>query len=221
MTDEQKNQIRQTLATQGFSQEQIDNAKIAFSSTTESHATQVIQSSVPMYPKHFIQQVLINEMAAVVKASPWLGFICISSGIEFLGKCIDANYPTDWNQSGRSRHNFKDAIEKLNAFIKYRQLLSRPNFDLYSEFRCGLVHACAPKGNVSLSHGTEEKPTIIGQTGEINFNADELFEDFKAACEEVINMTFTQPNKMNEAKIFINCTLTLAPRTTDTSSYSD
>ena len=209
MTDEQRNQIRQTLANKGFSQEQIDNAKVAFSSTTDSHITQTVQASVPMYPKHFIQQVLINELADVVKTSPWLGFICISSGIEFLGKCIDTDYPENWNQSGRSRQNFKDAIEKINALSKYRQLLTRPNFDLYSEFRCGLVHACAPKDNVSLSHGTEEKPTIIGQTGEINFNADELFEDFKAACEELINMPFVQPNKMNEEKIFINCTLTL------------
>lgn len=205
MTDEQKNQIRQTLSTKGFSQEQIDNTKIAFSSTTESHT---VQASVPMFPKHFIQQVLINELVDVVKASPWLGFICISSGIEFLGKCLDTDYPTNWNQSGQSRKNFKEAIEKLNALSKYRQLLSRPNFDLYSEFRCGLVHACAPKDNVSLSHGTEEKPTIITQSGEINFNADELYNDFKIACEEVINMSFTSPNKMNEAKIFINCTLT-------------
>lgn len=218
MTEEQKNQIRQTLKTNGFSKEQIDNAKIAFSSTTESHITQIVEASVPMYPKHFIQQVLINELTTVVKTSPWLGFICISSGIEFLGKCIDTNYPTNWNQSGQSRQNFKDAIEKLNAFNKYRPLLSRTNFDFYSEFRCGLVHACAPKDNVSLSHGTEEKPTSFGQKGEINFNADELFEDFKSACEEVINMSFTQPNKMNEAKLFINCTLTPTLKTTDTSS---
>jgi len=206
MTEEQKNQIRQTLTTKGFSEEQIDNAKIAFSSTTESHT---VHASVPMYPKQFIEQVLINELAEVVKTSPWLGFICISSGIEFLGKCIDNNNPTDWNAERVSKPNFRNAIENLNAFSKYKPLLSRPNFDLYREFRCGLVHACAPGANVSLSHGTEEKPNIIGQTGEINFNADEVYADFKAACEEVINMEFTNPpNKMNVAKIYINCTLT-------------
>lgn len=218
MTEEQKNQIKGVLADKGFSQEQIDNTKIVYSSTTESHT---VQASVPMYPKQFIQTVLITELESVVKTSPWLGFICISSGIEFLGKCIDTDYPSDWNQPGRSRPNFKDAIEKLNALTKYRPLLTRPNFDLYSEFRCGLVHACAPKDNISLSHGTEEKPTILGQTGEINFNADELYEDFKSACEEVINMNFAQPNKMNEAKIYINCTLTPTPKTTDTSSLSN
>ena len=221
MTEEQKNQIRQTLKTNGFSKEQTDNAIIAFSSTTESHIKETVQASVPMYPKHFIQQVLINELSAVVKTSPWLGFICISSGVEFLGKCIDKAYPTNWNQTGQSRQNFEDAIEKLNAFSKYRQLLTRHNFDFYNEFRCGLVHTCAPKDNVSLSHGIEEKPTIFGQTGEINFNADEFYEDFKSACEEVINMTFAPPNKMNEAKIFINCILTTTLKTTDTSSFSE
>ncbi|MBI3510737.1 MAG: hypothetical protein HY064_08735 [Bacteroidetes bacterium] len=218
MTDEQKNEIRETLTKQGFSNEQIDNAKVAFSSTTESHT---IQISLPMFPKHFIRQVLITELAAVVKTSPWLGFICISSGMEFLGKCIDSNNPTGWNAECVSGPNFKNVIETLEAFKKYRPLLSRPNFNLYREFRCGLVHACAPGDNVSLSHGTDEKPTILEQTGEINFNADELYEDFKSACEEVINMNFEQPNKMNEAKIYINCTLTPSPKTTNTSSYSD
>lgn len=218
MTNEQKNQIKAILSQKGFTSEQIDYAKISFSSTTESN---VVLASLPMYPKHFIQQVLMNELAEVVKTSPWLGFICISSGIEFLGKCIDTDNSTDWNAERVSRKNFKNAIQKLNALGKYRPLLSRPNFDLYSEFRCGLVHACAPGNNVSLSHGTEEKPTIIGQTGEINFNADELYDDFKSACEEVINMNFAQPNKMNEAKIYINCTLTPSPKTTDTSSFSD
>jgi len=217
MTEEEINQIRETLRNEGFSNEQIYNTKIEFSSTTEPHSFQL---SVPIYPIDFIKKVLIDELAEVVRISPWLGFICISSGIEFLGKCIDNNNPTDWNAEHVSKSNFRNAIKNLNAFSKYKPLLSRPNFDIYREFRCGLVHACAPGDNVALSHGTEEKPNIIAQTGEINFNADELYADFKNACEEVINMNFPTPNKMHEAKIFINCTLTPSPKTNNTSSLS-
>ena len=206
MTDEQNKHVKDTLLGQGFTKEQVDNATISFSSTTESN---IVTVSVPMYPKQFIRQVLINELDAVVKTSPWLGFICMSSGIEFLGKCIDTDNQTDWNAERVSSKNFNDAIKKLDALSKYRPLLSRPNFNLYSEFRCGLVHACAPKGNISLSHGTQEMANLVERNNIINFNADELFVDFKAACEEVINMDFINPpNKMNVAKIYINCTLT-------------
>ena len=209
MTGDQKEQIRIVLSNKGFSEEQINNARIASSGTTES---QIVQISVPVFAKQFIRQVLITELAEVVKISPWLGFISISSGIEFLGKCIDPDNPTDWNAERVSSKNFYDAIKKLDALFKYRPLLSRPNFNLYSEFRCGLVHACAPKDNISLSHGTEEMANLVEQNDVINFNADELYEDFKTACEEVINMDFTNPpNKMNVAKIYINCTLTPNP----------
>lgn len=209
MTDEQKEQIRIALGNKGFSDEQINNARIASSGSTES---QIVQVSIPIFAKQFIRQVLITELADVVKISPWLGFISISSGIEFLGKCIDSDNQTNWNAERVSSKNFNDAIRKLDALSKYRPLLSRPNFNLYSEFRCGLVHACAPKDNISLSHGAEEMANLVEQNDVINFNADELYEDFKAACEEVINMDFTNtPNKMNIAKIYINCTLTPNP----------
>jgi len=199
MTDVQKNQLKASLVDRGFTETQIDNSIISSTGTNNT-----INVSVPVYAKQFIQNVLITELSAVVKISPWLGFISISSGIEFLGKCIDNTNPNDWNAKSVSSANFNDAIKNLNSFSKYRPLLTRPNFNLYSGFRCGLVHACAPNDCISLSHGSDELGNLVEQSGIINFNADELCLDFKSACEEVINMNFPEPNKMNVAKIFIN-----------------
>jgi len=52
-------------------------------------------------------------------------------GIEFLGKCL--NGFDDWNKQWRSKDDFEDAINKLNAFSKYRPLLK--SHDFWTSFR--------------------------------------------------------------------------------------
>jgi len=204
--DIKKDIIRKILKQKGFSEDQIENSQISLTEETNSNLFQV---SVPISAKKFIKDVLIDELGAVVKISPWLSFISISSGIEFLGKCIDTNNPTDWNISGVSRSNFDHAVNSLDSLTKYRPLLPKNQFDLYGEFRCGLVHSCAPKDKISLSHGLHEQRNLVNTNGVINFNADELYQDFKSACEEVINMIFQELNKMNNAKLHINLTVNI------------
>ena len=198
--------IKVALKQKGYSDEQIEKTKISLINESQPNLFQI---NIPITPKKFIEDVLIKELGEVVKISPWLGFISISSGIEFLGKCIDTKNTDKWDTSGMSKINFNDAIKNLNSFIKYRPLLNRSNFNLYNEFRCGLVHSCAPKANVSLSHGTNESANLDERKGVVNFNADELYVDFKSACEEVINMDFPKSNKMNFPKLYINLTLNL------------
>jgi hypothetical protein len=166
--------------------------------------------SIPIPTTKFIEDVLIKELLSVTKTSAWLSFLLIGSGIEFLGKCIDAAHPTDWDIKGRSSINFNDAICSLNGLNKYIYLINRADgFNMYTEFRCGLTHGLAPKAKVSLSHGKEDK-NLNEKNGIVNFNIDELYIDFKLACEDVISRTFPNPNKMNGVKAFINCEILIS-----------
>ena len=61
-------------------------------------------------PKDFIQTVLINEFGELSITHPYISFILMGIGIEFLGKCIDPNL-SDWNISGRSKKDFENAIK--------------------------------------------------------------------------------------------------------------
>ncbi len=79
-------------------------------------------------------------------------------------------------------------------------------FDLYHELRCGLTHGMAPKSKVSLSSADEAK-NLTEFCGMVNFHIDELYEDFKGACEEVIAMEFPAENKMSKPRIFINAVI--------------
>lgn len=190
--------LKEYLITQGYTQEEADKV-----STHQTPGSDKVMFSVGMSTKRFINKVLILELQDVVEKSPWLGFVLIGNGIEFLGKCIDSEYPMTWDKSGRSRTNFNDAVKQLNGLNKYAFLLKKEGFDFYTMFRCGLTHGLAPKGNISLSSGSESA-NLFERNGVLNFHVGELFKDLKMACEDVISRTYTDPNKMNEAKIFIN-----------------
>ena len=181
---------------------QIINAKI------EKITKNKYSISIPVPIQKFIKDVLIDELSCIVKISPFLAFITIGSGIEFLGKCIDDSFPMDWDKSGRSPINFNYAIRNITPLNKYKDLIDRADkFDLYNKFRCGLIHGLAPKESLSLSHGNEQKTSFNGQSGMVNLNIDELYVDFKLACEDIIGKKFKEPNKMNRAKLNINCTV--------------
>jgi hypothetical protein len=205
--------LERFLKENGFS-----NEEIALTQKVQTSKDTWI-ASAPMLPKRFINQVLIREMGAVVTKSAWLAFVSIGCGIEFLGKCIDTENPTDWNIEFQSAKNFRDAIHNLNAFKKYhhlnkcreltkKQCQDSGHFDLYTEFRCAMAHSYAPNGKVTLSHGSREMANLVENNGIVNFNIDELYQDFKAACEEIIAMNFSDPaNKMNLPRIWITITI--------------
>jgi len=195
--------LKNYLLLDGYTQEEVDKV-----STAPTTRPEVIYFSVGISAKRFINKVMILELKEVVNKSPWLAFSLIGNGIEVLGKCIDPLHPTSWDQSGRSRTNFEDAIKNLNGLNKYIHLLNRKGFDLYAQFRCGLTHGLAPKGGISLSSGNQSD-NLSEQFGSVNFHIESLYEDFKTACLDVIGRTYAEPNKMNAAKIFVNGTFTV------------
>jgi hypothetical protein len=144
-------------------------------------------------PKEFIKSVLIDELGAMIELHPYMSFIIMGIGIEFLGKCIDINLK-DWNVSGRSGPDFNNAIRSIPSLLKYDSYLI--SHDLYGSFRCGLAHAVAPKYNITLS-SKDQMGHLKEENGRVNLKVENFYNDFKLACEYVMNIEYPTGDKMN------------------------
>ena len=144
-------------------------------------------------PNDFIQTLLINEIGELVDSHPYISFILMGIGIEFMGKCIDTNL-TDWNVSGRSKHDFENAIKTIPSLKKYEPYLT--SHQMYSSLRCGLAHAVAPKTQITLS-SKEEMGHLIENNGRLNLKVEDFYQDFKDACNYIRTQTYPKGDKMN------------------------
>lgn len=152
-----------------------------------------------MMPKEFIEQVLIREIGELHEDHPYIAFAIMAIGIEFLGKCL--NEFDDWNESRRSRKDFELAIDELDSFKNYRPLLSSHN--LWDSLRNGFAHSFVPKKTLSLSSKDEAMHFSTIYHNKINLKCEDFYNDFRNACEEVINMVAFQNNKMNKSLLEI------------------
>ena len=144
-------------------------------------------------PKDFIQSVLIDEIGSLIDPHPYISFILMGIGIEFLGKCTDTTL-TEWNVSGRSKRDFENAITTIPSLQKYHPYLS--THDMYSSFRCGLAHAVSPKHKITLS-SKQEMGHLLEHNGRLNLKVEDFYADFKIACQYIINQTYSATDKMS------------------------
>lgn len=142
----------------------------------------------------FIEDVLIKEIADIQQNHHYLSFLLISSGIEFLGACIDNQ---DFDEVNLSKKRFVDAIETF--FPSSYKPHAR---NLYNNLRCGLAHIVSPNNKIGLTQLKESKlfgTTHLGidATGNLILIAETFFDDFKIACDKVIELiqkgTLTHP----------------------------
>lgn len=126
--------------------------------------------------KEFIKEYLIDQIGEIKENYPYFAFLLMSVGIEFLGKCQSSD---DWNEPGNSRRDFDNGLE-IKPLDEYK------HFDLYTNLRCGLAHALLTKGQLVLSDKGEKSA----------INCDEFYKKFKKACEQVINSTKDENNKI-------------------------
>jgi|LauGreDrversion4_2_1035121.scaffolds.fasta_scaffold59572_2 hypothetical protein len=149
-------------------------------------------------PKQFIKLVFIEELGDLSNKNHYISFAIMATGIEFLGKCLDKS-AGHWNVSGRSRTNFLEAINSLNSLSKYKPY----DAILYSDLRCGFSHSFVPKSKLTLS-SKDECPHMQENAGRLNLKCEEFYIDFKNACQEIIDMNFSDMNdKMNKELLFI------------------
>jgi len=140
-----------------------------------------------MTAKQFIETFFIAQVGEVVDTIPYMAFVVMGIGIEYLGKCLTKEKLQD---EEKSRERFEDAISTIPALSKYKPFTGKGNkFDLYSSLRCGLAHAAAPKYPIKLSSKNEEAHLTIHDNGNrLNLRCEDFYDDFKRACEEVIQM---------------------------------
>lgn len=148
-------------------------------------------------PKQFINQVFISELETLSIKNHYISFAIIAIGIEFLGKCLDKD-AKDWNIPNRARKNFSHAIDSLVAFEKYRSIKDV----LYEDLRCGFAHSFVPGSRLTLSSKNETE-NLIKTDERINIRCEDFYQDFKKACQEVIEMEFANDDKMSNALISI------------------
>jgi hypothetical protein len=144
-------------------------------------------------PKDFIKSVLIDELGTMVNGHPYISFIIMGIGIEFLGKCL-ATTRNDWNESGHSGADFTNAIKTIPSLKKYESYLQ--THKLCDSFRNGLAHAISPKHPITLS-SKGELGHLVEQSGRLNLRVEDFYNDFRLACEHIINMSFASGDKMN------------------------
>lgn len=127
-----------------------------------------------MKVRDFIQKFLIDDIGKLVDSHPFHSFVLMSIGIEFLGKCLRDGDWDDPNQNATS--DFNNAITELHSFTKYRSICG-----LYDKLRCGLAHLYVPKNGIKLDRDGNDisaSPILLG--------CKEMYEDFKSACNEVL-----------------------------------
>lgn len=152
-----------------------------------------------MMPKEFINQVLIKEIDEIHIEHPYIAFCIMAIGIEFLGKCL--NEFDDWNKPGRSRDDFELAVNNLNSLEPYRNLLK--SYRLWDSLRNGFAHSFVPKSTLTLSSKNEAKHLEEISAKTINLKCEDFYNDFKKACEEVVEMKTFKSKKMNVPLLFV------------------
>ncbi len=145
-------------------------------------------------PKQFIKEVLIDEIGEIIKKHPYLSFTLISSGIEFLGICVDKS--AKWTDQGKSEKHFHDCIDKLFP-RRYQAIKDR----LYKELRCGLVHSQL-SGDFKLTEIKNDPTGTLKYEDHLISDQDilvldYLYFDFVQACMKIISMTYEKTDKMN------------------------
>lgn len=171
--------------------------------------------SKALLPKEFISIVFINELKELVELNkyPYQCFILISTGIEFLGKCINNNLKS-WEQTAPNikkrtskkgfgvKENFLMAINNLDSFNKYLDYCGdEKEFDLYKYFRCGFAHSYKPEGKISVARERGVHLKIFKNN--LIIGLPEFAEDFFDACNEVIEKDFPPTDKMNQVYLYV------------------
>lgn len=145
-----------------------------------------------MLPKEFIQQVLINEYEDIIIKSKhaYIGHALIAIGVEFLGKCVNLELHT-WHPN--KSNDFDFALKHIPELKKYAKK------DLKKLLRNGMAHSLAPMKGLDLSERAH-KTQHLGKNkyGYLIINIEDFFEDFKKACQYVINLNFSPEDKMNK-----------------------
>lgn len=164
-----------------------------------------------MLPRAFIRGVLINEIEDVIPGHPYLAFPLVGIGIEYLGRALDTAHNWNHHYTGNAVRPFDRAITTLFPKTYHDK-------NLRQTLRNGLLHFYAPHPGLALGRVTDRgvSKRITPAThpyrdasGNVTLVIEFLFDDFKAACEQVVGMRFPRTDKMSHR--FIRTDIPIRP----------
>lgn len=126
--------------------------------------------------EYFINKYLIGEIGEIKDNHPYLAFVLMSSGIEFLGRYM-RNRLTKRNVG---RYCFNYAIKNLEPLNSYLNKVGFKDIsNLYGDFRCGLIHQYRIENpQIILSNQNSEEIGTI--------DCDKFYEAFAESCKDAI-----------------------------------
>ncbi len=154
-----------------------------------------------LFPKDFIHKIYIENLGQIISMGYYyIGFGLIGIGIEFLGKCSQCSQNPNWDTPQKGKENIQAAV--IDLMKSYEPFIS-PEFNFAYNLRNGMAHAFKPKGKIELTFRKEAsergwRHKNVNQNGRLVICCEDLYDDFKSACEEVIRRIeqneFTNPN---------------------------
>lgn len=155
------------------------------------------KKTINVLPKDFIKEYLINQIDEIIKKyHPYLAFVLISAGFEFLGKCLNEN--KKWNYKSKSLFDVKNAIKQLMP-KKYHSL------NLENQLCDPMIHCLIPTAKLSLGyikHGCVKKHLKKDKSNPARtiIEVSEFHKDFVSACncliKKIDKKTFKPGNKI-------------------------
>lgn len=129
--------------------------------------------------REFIKTHLIEHIGEIKDNYPYLAFLLMTVGIEFFGKCQRNN--RDWNYYDKQNPSadFENGM-RIAPLQKYGA------YDLRSNLRNGMAHSFIPKGGIFVSNNGTDCQSI---------GCSQLYNDFKAACNDVLEGKVQMPAK--------------------------
>ena len=149
---------------------------MATTGQTQTNASQIAVDFTTFISDHYIIE--LNKL--ISDNHPFVAFIVIASGIEFLGKAISGN---PFFEERHSKADFNNALSIFPSLQKYSNLglfVDKNNIDLslYKGLRCGIVHSTCPQYGIVLTEGNNALPNEIGLI--------DLSNDFFTACDDLL-----------------------------------
>lgn len=127
-----------------------------------------------------------EELGKIKDVSPLLLVLCVSAGIEFIGKLLSTD---DIDNGNKCNIKFEDALDNFSSLNKYK------GKNLYDLVRCGLAHRIGVKKGITLSSSKESDLESMP----IRLNTNQFYEDFSQAVEDaqtsslIVNSIATLP----------------------------
>jgi hypothetical protein len=136
--------------------------------------------------KEEVRRIIIGELGEVMKVpgALYVKFTMMAMCIEYLGACLDRQH---LKATGRSEKRFAMAIRQLFPPRYHHYVKEGAQPDLYTDFRCALMHRFAVGPEIQLTTRDEVKTSgykhlNLNTGGQVVLVLEDLYDDLVLAA---------------------------------------